>query len=285
MQIINFKLPSDDCNIFLFGDSHTGSLMFSENDFSQMVDMMNSSYDGLSEKYNVGIDHGDQVEAITVDDKRYCGKTTRVESIDEQINQSIKLRLPIKKKLVCMLKGNHEHTIQRTTMATNRICEGVGVAYGTFSAVINYTDSKGRLMFKHFATHGYGSISSSADDPVRQLSNRRLSLKRKLKSKFGDVLLSTMGHTHQLLICRPEPILYLTSQSNKIQQNYTEPRKKHGYIEPNHKWYANTGSFMKLYENGVDGYAERAGYDPVELGFIVCKIRNRTVADMVKVPL
>jgi len=259
--------------------------MSHEEGFKQMIDMMHSPYDGLASKYNVGLDHGDQVEAIEVRDKRFCLETTKIASIDSQIQRAIDLRLPIQKKIVCLLKGNHEHALIRFTNITERISLGTGIRYGTYTVVINYTDQKGRLIFKHFATHGNGQIRSDADDPIRQLSNKRLSLKRKLKNKFGDVLLNSMGNTHQLLVCKPEPILYMTTQANTIKQNYTEPRKKHGYIEPNHKWYANTGSFLKMYENGVDGYAERAGYDPVELGFIVCKIRNRTISDLQKVPL
>lgn len=285
MQIMNYRLPGDDCNIFLFGDVHTGSLMSHEDGFKEMVDMMHSPYDGLAAKYNVGVDHGDQIEAIEVRDRRFCLETTKTASIDKQIQQAVDMRLPIKNKLVTALKGNHEHAVIRFTNATERVCLGAGVRYGTFTAIINYVDQKGRLMFKHLATHGDGSIRSGADDPVRQLSNKRLSLKRKLRNKFGDTLLNTVAHFHQLIVVKPEPILYLTSQATKIRQNYTEPRKKHGYIEPNHKWYANTGSFLKLYENGVDGYAERALYDPVETGFIMCLVRNSTVADLIKVPL
>lgn len=285
MQIINFKLPSDDCNLFLFGDVHTGSLMSHEDGFKDLVNAMNSSYDGLDPKYNFGIDHGDMIEAIEVRDKRFCLETTKTASIDKQIEQAIEMRLPIKDKLICCLKGNHEHAIIRFTNAAQRICEGVGVRYGTYTSIINYTDQKGQLMFKHFATHGSGSIRSDADDPVRQLSNRRLSLKRKLKNKFGDCLLNSLGHTHQLIVLKPEPILYLTSNGDKVGQNYTSPKKRIGYIEPNHKWFVNTGSFVKLYLNGVDGYAERALYDPVELGYVICKVRNRTVSELVKVTL
>jgi len=285
MQIINFKLPSDDCNLFLFGDVHTGSLMSHESGFGNMVDMMHSNYDGLKPKYNFGVDHGDMIEAIEVRDKRFCLETTKTASIDKQIQQAIDMRVPIKKKLICCLKGNHEHSVNRFTNAARRVCEGAGVRYGTYTAIINYYDIHGMLMFKHFATHGNGSIRSDADDPIRQLSNKRLSLKRKLKNKFGDTLLASMGHTHQLLLAEPEPILYLTSQNEQIEQNYTSPKKRMGYIEPNHKYFCNTGSFLRLYENGVDGYAERALYDPVELGFIICKVRNRTVSKLEKVVL
>jgi hypothetical protein len=285
VQIINYKLDSEDCNLFLFGDVHTGSLMSHEIGFKKMVNMMHSEYDGVKSKYNYAVDHGDMIEAIEVRDKRFCMETTKTKSIDKQVQEAIDMRLPIKDKLICCLKGNHEHSIIRFTNAAERVCLGAGIRYGTYSAIINYTDKKGHLMFKHFATHGNGTVKSDADDPVRQLSNKRLSLKRKLKNKFGDCLLNTMGHTHQLIILKPEPILYLTSQSGSIEQHYTAPKKTSGYIEPNHKWYANTGSFLKLYFNGVDSYAERALYDPVELGFIICKIRNRTVSELVKVTI
>jgi hypothetical protein len=248
-----------------------------------MVDMINSPFDGLSANRNVCLDHGDMIEAIEVRDKRFCLETTKIGAIDKQIEHAIELRKPLKKKLVACLKGNHEQAVIKVTNPAQRICEGVGVRYGTYSAVINYLDKKGMPMFKHYTTHAYGSIRSDADDPVRQKSNKQLSLKRKLKSKFGDCLLNTCGHFHQLITLKPEPILYLTSENQEILHNYTEPRKKSGYIEPNHKFYASCGSFYKLYELGVDSYAERANYDPVELGFVICKIRNRTVSDLVEV--
>jgi len=285
MQLINYELPGDDCNIFLFGDVHTGGLMSYEEGFNEMVDMMHSPYDGLAAKYNVGLDHGDQIEAIEVRDKRFCLETTKIASIDKQIQYAIDMRLPIKKKLICALKGNHEQTIIRFTNATERICLGVGIRYGTFSAAITYIDKKGRLMFKHYATHGKGKISSRAHTPQMRLANMRNQIQQKLMNKFGDTLLNTRGDAHKLIFLKPESQLYLTTQANKIRQNYTEPRKRSGYIEPHHKWYANTGSFLKQYVVGVDSYSERADYDPVELGFIICKVRNRTVADLVKVPL
>lgn len=286
MQIINYVLPSDNCNIFLFGDVHTGSMMSHEVGFNRMVDMINSTAFGLKSKYNVCLDHGDMIEAIEVKDKRFCLETTKIASIDKQIEQAITLRKHIRSKLVTCLKGNHEHKINTYTNPAKRICEQLKIPYGTYSAIINYTDEHGLPMFKHYATHGYGSIKSDADDPVRQKSNMQLSLKRKLKNKFGDTLLSSMGHTHKMITVTPEPTLYLTTQGREINQNYTEAKKRIGYIEPNHKFYANCGSFLRMYsidEEGVDGYAERAGYDPVTLGFVVCLVRNRIPVDLVEV--
>lgn len=112
-----------------------------------------------------------------------------------------------------------------------------------------------------------------------------LILKRHLKHKFGDCLLMSMGHTHKLLICSPNPELYLTDDGSQITQKYTRSDKADGYIHPDHRWYINTGSFLKLYGDGVSGYAERAGYDPVELGFIVVMVRDRKIVDVRKVTL
>jgi hypothetical protein len=137
-----------------------------------------------------------------------------------------------------------------------------------------------------FLTHGYGSINSSADDGVRRKANMRLSLKRKLKDKAGDCILMGMAHTHKLIVSKPEETLYLTDNGKQIKQNYTASKHTDGYIHPDHRWYVNTGSFYRLYgKDGISGYAERAGYDPVELGYILIKVRNREIIAVEKVLL
>ena len=103
-----------------------------------------------------------------------------------------------------------------------------------------------------------------------------------IKNKFGDTLLNSMGHTHKLIICPPiggveeKVIPFLKGGKTKIETKYTRVEKVDGYIHPDFKWYVNTGSFLKLYDAKyeVSGYAERANYDPVELGFAVALIRD-----------
>ena len=270
MRIIRVIVP-DNFDLVLFGDCHEGSMMFQENGFKKMADYI------LSDKNILAVDHSDAIEAITVDDKRFHIETTKRVNIDKQVDAAIDRRFPFRKRLITVLKGNHEHSLIRVTNAAERIANGLGVRYGTFSCVIEYYDSNRNLMFKHYATHGSGKINSTADDPVRANTNKKLILKRKLKNKFGDTLLNSMGHTHKLLVLPPEPMLYLQTENGKIKQHYTAPRKTTGYIEPNHKWYVNTGSLMKLYLDGTDGYAERFMLDPVELGFAVAKIRDKII--------
>ena len=57
------------------------------------------------------------------------------------------------------------------------------------------------------------------------------------------------------------------------------------YIHPDHRWYCNTGSFLRLYGMGISSYAEIGEYDPVELGFCVARVRDRIIQGIDKVVL
>ena len=62
--------------------------------------------------------------------------------------------------------------------------------------------------------------------------------------------------------------------ANGLIQHYTGYDQNAPYIHPDNRWYVNTGSFCRLYVEGVSGYAERAGYDPMEIGFPVLRVRD-----------
>ena len=108
------------------------------------------------------------------------------------------------------------------------------------------------------------------------------------------------GHTHKLIVSKPAKELYLTDDGERITQRYTyDDLQRESYIDPNLRWYVNTGSFLKLYhepieqedEHGnkerlpISGYAEQGEYDPVELGFAVIEVRDRQVTDVKKIVL
>ena len=130
--------------------------------------------------------------------------------------------------------------------------------------------------------HGFGSINSSADDPVRREANMLLSLKRKFRDKAGDCLINASGHTHKLLIKPPITRLYINYEKGKAKQHYTSAEQTQSYIPEDLRWYVNTGCFYKLYHEGVSGYAERAGYNPLELGFAIVRVENGIVKDIEK---
>lgn len=280
MKIIKKTLPKNH-NLFLFGDDHEGTILRHDEGWEQLIDMMNSEYDGC--KNNFGVDHGDIIDAIPASDPRWYELTERDKFL-HQINKAVENREKIKDKLVLILDGNHPMKYWRLGDATEEICRRLGVPYGTYSAHITYTHKNGAVMYRHYATHGRKNIGSTADDPVRQDANKKLQLKRHLKNKFADCVLETKGHTHKLIICRPTCDLYLNA-STKISQHYTKSKQTDTYIPPDLRWYVNTGSFLRLFVLGVSGYAEVAEYDPMELGFAIAKIRDGIIVDIDKVVL
>ena len=296
MQIIR-KIVPNNFNLFLIGDQHIGSILSSSKLWIKMIHMVNSEVDGINPRNNFVVDHGDMLEAIDVQDKRFDISTVggedengnpvrdlRMAQILNQAQKAVLDRQDIRKNLITILKGNHEQKLLRHgNYVKDYVCERLGIEYGTYSCVIEYVDRKDRLLFKHYAHHGFGSIKSIAHPSKRRHANRKISLMQKFDAKFGDCLLSSMGHTHQLIICDPEPVLYMETKDGKIEQRYTKPSKTTGYIEPNHRWIVNTGSFLKTFGIGFDGYGERAGYDPIELGFILVKIRERKIDKVEKV--
>jgi hypothetical protein len=282
MEILSYNLPLD-WNLFLFGDDHEGAALRHVHGWEQLVDMMHSDYDGLPPSRNRGLHHGDILEAIQTDDKRYESHETKEPLTLAQIYQSIRNLDPIKAQMLCLLDGNHPQKLHKFGGISAHIAKELAIPYGTWAAKLIYKDSKDNVQFKHFATHGSGSISSVADDPQRRKTNYRLSLKRKLKNKFGDTVLNSMGHTHKIIICEPTRDLFITDEDNEHRQYYTGPPAiPTGYIHPDFRWYVNTGAFLKLYGDGFSSYAERAGYDPIELGFCVAKIRKGQIVGIDK---
>jgi len=285
-MILIKQIVPKDFNLFLFGDDHEGSVLRHKEGWNKLVDMINSPYGDLKTSCNFAVDHGDIIEAICTDDPRYDSTTTSL-NITKQIKQAIKNREKIKKKLVCILDGNHPRKLRNFGDITSDICQELGVRFGTWSAKITY-ETKTEFLFKHHCVHGSRTITSTADDPKRRLANMELILKRLLKDTWGDCLIHSMGHTHKLLICEPEQSLYLSDSRGSIQQNYTNRRTgapKTEYIHPDHRWYVNTGAFYKLFENGLTSYAEVAGYSPIELGFAVVRFRNGDIEGIDKVTI
>jgi hypothetical protein len=95
-----------------------------------------------------------------------------------------------------------------------------------------------------------------------------------------------MGHTHRLIITPPTKQLYLTYGSGKPKQHYLEwDGSNDGYTDPDCRFYVNTGSFLKMYGEGVISYAEMKGYDPVELGAAIIKVEDRKVTNVRKMIL
>jgi hypothetical protein len=290
VKLLNYNMP-DDFNLFHYGDVHDGTALSSKAGWEEFVDTINHKYDGC--KNNFAIEGGDAIEAITIDDPRFSAEQlqqlARARGEDEhyiairpleQMRYAIAKRQPIKKFLLCTLEGNHDRKLWRYMDVAGEMARELECDYGTYTAKISFIDKKGNLMFKVYETHGSRSINSTADDKTRRIANMKLSLKRSLKFKAGDCAIMIKHHAHKLLVCEPEPELYLTDEEGKITQHYTSFGQNEQYIPPDERWYGCAGSFLRMYAEGISGYAERFEYDPVELGWIITVVRDRQIMDV-----
>jgi hypothetical protein len=135
-------------------------------------------------------------------------------------------------------------------------------------------------MYKVFDEHGRRGINSAADDPLRRMVNMQLALKRHLLYKASDCAVMIKHHTHKLIVANPKSELGLISDDENIKQIYTHLKQDDIYIHPNERYYGNAGSFLRLYTVGLTGYAERAEYDPLEIGCLVLVVRDRKIISL-----
>lgn len=277
MKLISVKLP-DDHNIFLYGDVHEGSVLSCKAAWDKFVNMLFSEYAGC--KNNYASDGGDAIEGILADDPRYNEQTEKEAKPLRQKKIATEKRREFKHLLLQMLTGNHERKLWKFGPITQEMCEDLGVPFGTYSCKLSVNNKKGKLMYKIYQTHGSRSISSTADDPIRMAANMRLILKRQLKFKFADCAVMIKHHAHKLIASKPETQLYLTDDGTQVSQNYTYWGQNESYIHPDARWYGCAGSFLKLFGDNVSGYAEIAEYDPVELGFLVLRVRDRKIVGL-----
>jgi hypothetical protein len=274
MRLIEGLIPSN-CDIALFGDTHWGNLQMSASGFYQTQEWI------MAERNRRFIFMGDAIEAITTDDKRYQDDTTTDPIPLRQLSTFVDICQPIRKRGLAWLGGNHEFALQRFGDLGAEMARNLGIPYGGCAAKLLLKDNHGPIA-KLFLLHpSRVTIRSNAKDVDQRLANMKASLKRLLVNKAGDCLIMAMGHTHLLMVCEPARRLILTDDGESILQNYLGPGEgAKGYIEPDRRWFANTGSYLRTMVLGHDGYAERAAYDPVELGYVTVKIRERRIVSV-----
>lgn len=273
MQLFNHTIRPDT-NLFLFGDDHEGVSSRYAKGWDKLIDMMNSPYDGCS--HNIGVDHGDCIEAIMVGDKRYTDLKIRHDKILTQIENAIKNRQHIKDKLVCILTGNHELKLWREGDVSGMICKGLGVRSGDWTSIITYTDKRGKPVFKHYCCHGTRTINSIAGPRLRKEAQLKVRLQDLLKDLASDCFLMSQGDVHRLIRVAPNESLILYSEDNHLKSGYTnqEVRQLGRYLHEEARWYCATGSFLRSRVQDSITYSEMRGYPPTQLGFMIARIRN-----------
>lgn len=286
MRLIKKTMPCN-FNLFCFGDTHIGSRGFHEKGFDRMINDINSPYDGLKEHCNYAIFMGDAIEAILMDDSRFDPVTVE-DKLSTPMRQMDYVNVkfsPIRKKIVAFLVGNHERKLHKFGDIGSRMAGMLGVEYGGYICKVTFVDKKDELLFKVYATHGRKGVSSTIDDPVDRHNSMLRTLRRQLQHKAADCALMLKGHTHKTLIYKPQKELYLGDDGNQLTDNYTEFDYTRFPIDKYHRWYINTGSFLKAFGDNYDSYIEMLELDPVELAYVVVKVRDRQIVDAEKVPL
>lgn len=277
MQLIQSEVP-ENYELILMGDTHEGSSLQHRGGLQECLDYV------MEAKNRFLVHLGDEVEAIMTDDPRYDPDTCKTHTPAAQKKAVIAQFRPIAPRILAWMWGNHPQKLYRYGNITQEICEELKIPYGTWSAKVTFRDDKG-IQFKGFFAHGFrGGLASAAKDHDQKQANLKASLKQKLKEKAGDCILMGCGHYHRLLFVEPARRLYLVDDGKKIKQKYMDPGQGgNGYIDPDSRWYFCSGSFLKNFELGLSSYAEIAGYDPTEIGFIVVEVKNRNIVGIRKV--
>ena len=285
MKHLKTVIPAN-CKIVLAGDLHIGALNFSKSAFADMVSKVKRG----KNTYLIGM--GDYLEAKEPADPHF-----EIRATDKNMNQfaaqmeyfynAIK---PIASKVIGLLRGNHEDKIERKVgnLLETFVCKPLSIPYAGYSCIHVFTDKRGSVKFKFFLHHGFGFLNSNAKDPDQELANMKAGLRKKLKNKAGDCVVKAMGHTHKLIVAEPHrEKLFMLEEQGKTVSGYS-PVKMVPHpgeaLDPDMTWAVNTGTFRKLHNDfGEDDYSEKAGYDPVDIGYAVVHINDYKVTRVERV--
>lgn len=289
-MILHERILPKDHRIVLISDVHIGTKAHHRKGFIQAVELAKEPNTYLCFM-------GDHIEGIAIDDPRYdpANLDNKAGTIALQYNDFIDIVEPYANKTLVVMRGNHELKPEnrmgdftkdlvcaRISSKTNKDSNWL---YGDYACKMAITDRKGNLQYKMYLHHGFGSINSSIDDEAKRKAAMQGTLKRKLQPMAADCAIMAMGHTHQLIVRPPQEKLYLTDNGKDIKDNYLKLNQTVDYIDPESRYYVNTGCFYKTSIIGSASYAERAGYSPNVLGFPVIHVKNGIIQEIEKVLL
>jgi UDP-2,3-diacylglucosamine pyrophosphatase LpxH len=280
MLLVKKELPASH-KLYLISDLHIGSKYFMEDSFIKLVQKI------MNEKNSYVILLGDLIESICIDDSRFDMRSIDLRTHNPilQAEKVIELLTPIKNQIVCILEGNHEKKLHAFGyIIRDYICTRLNCSYGGLACKITIQRKRSsETMYKIYATHGFGTINSTADDLMRRRTNMMLSLKRKLVDKAGDCEIMCMGHTHRLLVCRPYSKIYFADDGTKIvAKKISEASRIDDYIPINNRWYINAGSFVDAV-HAESSYIEHRGYDPLVAGYVVITVSRGKIKNVEEV--
>jgi len=282
MRLLRSTVP-DNCDIVLIGDEHFGA----KASFTKGVDKVLSWTTKKDDRFFVHM--GDAIEARMVDHKYFDIDTIS----DGQTKPMLQAESVIERykgtesRCLAWLYGNHEHSLHRYGNLTMYICNQLGIpdTYGGAEAKLRLDNTDGKQICKMYLYHPYKFVmNSNAKDEEQRQANMKARLKWFLQRKAADCLVMACGHSHKLFVVEPVRSLLMTDDGKDIQQEYLRQGAGDAkYIEPNRRWYASTGTFLRTTILDADTYSSQAGYDPVELGYVLVKIRDGIVHSLEEV--
>lgn len=280
MKRVTRQVPAD-CTIILTGDTHDGSNLFAREAYQELLAEIHDT----TGMYLIHM--GDACESRCTDHRYFELATADPDRLtpDFQVDSVVETHRCVSGKILAWLQGNHEWSLHRYGDLSARIARELQAPYGTYTCRLALNDAHGCMM-KLFLTHGIGcQLTSNAKDLEQQQANMKATLKRRLQNKSGDCVLMACGDTHKLLVVQPAQRLFLAEDDRgTLKSHYVRPGDgQERWIEPDRRWYVNTGSWLKMYQEGVSGYAERFGFDPIELGYARIEIRDRKIHNVEKV--
>lgn len=295
MKLSTIPNMPDDFELVFFGDNQDGNSAMSLEKYQECIDFIK-----MKPGYRFGIHMGDAFDAFWIDDKRYKPSTTTI-TPKMQIESQVEILKPIVKscQLLTILDGNHEVALYEKLSRifgevegylANELRKECITEYpisGSYTQKLRFLSIDGSQMFKVYITHGRKTIVSVSPDPHRRKAYMQFRLKRILENKAGDCICMVRGHSHIVLVTPPIPSLYLYDNHGKLHQKYTTAGSggTPDYIPPDHRFYGCSGSFLRSQVEGINTYSEIAEYDPLEIGYLVGKIKKRRFVSLEEVKI
>ncbi len=234
---VKISLDKKDDIIFVrpLGDIHFGNLGCDMNAIQKSIDYVKNH----KNCYTIGMgDYIDNVMAWAQGgvDKRWNPETVdrKMLTTEEQTDVFIKLFEPIKSKVWGLLAGNHEWKTINQARFIKDFCKPLGLEYLGRLAFLNVQISHNKKILKDFlfcVMHG-GYSGMMAGGAVNRM---------KMISGDFDADIFLMGHSHDLWTRSGTKMVY-----DKKTNNFRERKQL----------YANTGTFLRGYDKGIDSYIE-----------------------------
>ena len=294
MRLFTFKVP-DDFNLCLQGDAHKYTKAHSADGYKLLFDSVNSEFEGVPASKNYVVDFGDFADLIP-HSHRYFDPKVQSSSPLEQIERIVEDYEPIAHALLFMLDSTHSDFLKEIGNVTEFVCHRLeekykpyrrGGLFATFTAKADFRSIDNTRIFKLYGTHGSKGIWSRAGHQIRRKANKTMALVEYLQEQATDCAVMARAHTHQLIVQEPLPKLCMWDDGENLYSFYPDPTEYHGLknIPEEMRWYISTGGFLRTQILGASTYGEKREYNPMDLGFAVCMVRDRKIAGVKKVVL